>query len=190
MCDELQEQLPFELLRALERIEQGSKPTAASRAIVADMTALEVPLAEETKRLFTLLQGVVVADDIADIYDAIAGPAAPRLREQMTYVDVFRALETLNSDPSGTSRPLLLIEHIAARARLELAIELRRRIEQHNDEVDVVHRLQMGTACQRARTEHLKDAWLTLEGTLEDVAPLTRHLHLLDVRIDRLLEAG
>ncbi|MEU0877377.1 hypothetical protein ABZ345_02165 [Lentzea sp. NPDC005914] len=161
VCAELREQLQFEehkqaighlyslaevctqhpkglttLVRVLERIEQSSKPMAALRAIVADMTALEILPAEETKRLFTLLQGVVVAD-IADIYDAIAGPAAPRLREQTTYREVFRALETLNSEPNGIPKPLLLVEHIAARVRPELAIELRRWVEQQAARMDL-----------------------------------------------------
>lgn len=167
VCDELGEQLPFEehkhavghlyslaevcthhpkglttLLRVLERIEQGSKPMKALRAIVAEMTALEILPAEETKRLFTLLHGVVVAD-IADIYDAIAGPAAPRLREQTTYLEVFRALEALNSDPTGIPKPLLLVEHIAARVRPELAIELRRWVEQQAARMDLVPELKV-----------------------------------------------
>ncbi len=167
VCSELREQLPFEehqqavvhlyslaevcaqhpkglttLLRVLERIEQGSKPMGAVRAIVAEMTALEILPAEETKRLFTLLQGVVVSD-IADIYDAIAGPAAPRLREQTSYREVFRALETLNSDPSGIPKPLLLVEHIAARVRPELAIELRRWVEQQAIRMDLAPELKV-----------------------------------------------
>ncbi|GAA3624046.1 hypothetical protein C8D87_101618 [Lentzea atacamensis] len=166
VCDELREQLPFEehkqavghlyslaevctqhpkgltaLQRVLERIEQGSKPMAALRAIVAEMTALEILPAEETKRLFTLLHGVVVAD-IADIYETIAGPAAPRLREQTTYLEVFRALETMNSDPSGIPKPLLLVEHIAARVRPELAIELRRWVEHQAIRMDLAHELK------------------------------------------------
>lgn len=176
---ELREQLPFEehkqtighlysiaevctqhpkglttLLRVLERIEQGSKPMAALRAIIAEMTALEILPTEETKRLFTLLQGVVVAD-IADIYDAIAGPAAPRLREQTTYLEVFRALETLNSDPSGIPKPLLLVEHIAARVRPELAIELRRWVEQQAIRMDLA-----------AELKTLRDAAQEMQGPL------------------------
>lgn len=167
VCDELGEQLPFEehkhavghlyslaevctqhpkglttLLRVLERIEQGSKPMAVLRSIVAEMTALEILPAEETKKLFTLLQGVVVAD-IADIYEAVAGPAAPRLREQTTYLEVFRALETLNSDPSGIPKPLLLVEHIAVRVRPELAIELRRWVEQQAVRMDLAAELKV-----------------------------------------------
>lgn len=167
VCDELREQLPFEehkhtvghlfslaevckqhprgltaMLQVLERIEQGSRPMAALRAIVAEMTALELLPAEESKRLFTLLQGVVVAD-IADIYDAVAGPAAPRLREQTTYIEVFRALETLNSDPSGMPKPLVFVEHIAARVRPELAIELRRWVEHQAVRMDLAPELKV-----------------------------------------------
>lgn len=167
VCDELHEQLPFEehkqaslhlyslaevctqhpkglttLLRVLELIEQGSRPIAVLRSIVAEMTALDILPAEETKKLFTLLHGVVVAD-IADIYDAIAGPAAPRLREQTTYREVFRALETLNSDPSGIPKPLLLVEHIAARVRPELAIELRRWVEQQAARMELTAELKV-----------------------------------------------
>ncbi|MEV6235141.1 hypothetical protein [Lentzea sp. NPDC051838] len=176
VCLELREQLPFEehpqtvihlysladvcsqhpkglttLLRVLERIEPGSKPMGALRAIVAEMTALELLPPEETTRLFTLLQGVVVAD-IAEIYDAIAGPAAPRLREQTTYREVFRALETLNSDPSGIPKPLLLVEHIAARVRPELAIELRRWVERQALRMDLEAELKAFRGAQEPQT--------------------------------------
>lgn len=167
VCAELHEQLPFEehkqavghlyslaevcaqhpkglttLLRVLERIEQGSKPMAVLRAIIAETTALEILPTEETRKLFTLLYGVVVTD-LPDIYEAIAGPSAPRLREQTTCAEVFRALETLNSDPSGIPKPLLLVEDIAKRVRPELAIELRRWVERQTDEMGLTAELKV-----------------------------------------------
>lgn len=150
LCDELREELPVEehhlafghlfsivevcgqrpdglpaLVRVLGRIEQESKPVVALREAVRGMSALPLWPREERRAVFDLLRGVVV-DDLRGIYRAVAGPAAPALREQSTPLDAFRLLETLNAGPDGLPKPLLFVERVAAVASAELAPELRR----------------------------------------------------------------
>ncbi|MEU0877402.1 hypothetical protein ABZ345_02290 [Lentzea sp. NPDC005914] len=150
VCEELGEQLPFEeldhatghlyslaevcrrhpdglaaLVLVLERIEQRSKQMAALRETVRAMTAPKLWPSEESARLFQLLEGVVLPD-IAEIYHVVVGLAAPGLSGQATYVDVLRALESLNADPNGIPKPLVFVEHLAAKVPPELAAELRR----------------------------------------------------------------
>ncbi|MDX8029221.1 hypothetical protein SK803_03325 [Lentzea sp. BCCO 10_0856] len=148
MCDELGD-LPFEehanvtshlysvaevckrhpdglttLMVVLERIEQGSVHVAELRDVVQSMTAPRLWSQQESENLFRLLDGAVLPD-VAEIYHAVVGLTAPSLSAQAGYVDVLRALETLNADPSGTPKPLVFVEHLAMRVRPELAAELR-----------------------------------------------------------------
>ncbi|MBB5956796.1 hypothetical protein FHS29_003389 [Saccharothrix tamanrassetensis] len=129
------------LLRVVGLLEQDSKPMGELRRLVSEMYALELFETEERARLFTLLAGVVVPD-IADIYRAVAGDAAPGLRGPTTYVEVFSALENLNSRPDGIPRPLVFIEHVAAKVRTELGIELRRWVEVQARKLELVDELE------------------------------------------------
>lgn len=124
VCQQSPERLAA-LIRIVSRFEQGSRAMVELRRVVTDLTPLDLIRTPERARLFTLLAGVVVPD-IADIYRVVAGPTAPGLHGPTTYFEVFRVLETLNAGPDGLPRPLVLVEHIAARVRTELAIELHR----------------------------------------------------------------
>lgn len=124
------------LLRVLELVEQDSRPVAALRELVRDMTTLELWSTEARGELFALLSGVVVPD-IEGIYLTVAGPLAPRLRGSTTYQEVFRTLETLNARPDGVPRSLLFVEHIAARVRAELAVRLHRWVDRQAAALDL-----------------------------------------------------
>ena len=113
------------LLRIVSRFDHDAQAMVELRRVIAELTPLDLFPLQERARLFTLLAGVVVPD-IADIYRVVAGPTAPSLYGQTTYDEVFRVLETLNAGPDGVPRPLVFVEHIAARVRTELAIELHR----------------------------------------------------------------
>ncbi|ROP36960.1 effector-associated domain 2-containing protein [Saccharothrix texasensis] len=113
------------LIRVVSRFEPDSGAMAELRRVVAGLTPLDLFPTHERARLFTLPAGVVVPD-IADIYRVVAGPTAPSLYGPTTYTEVFRVLETLNAGADGVPRPLVFVEHIAARVRTELAIELHR----------------------------------------------------------------
>lgn len=113
------------LLVVLERIEQGSKHVIALREVVRAMSDQGLWSQEESAKLFRLLDGAVLPD-VSEIYHTVVGLAAPTLSGRASYVDVMRALETLNADPSGIPRPLVFVEHLAVKVRPELAVELRR----------------------------------------------------------------
>ncbi|WP_330276151.1 hypothetical protein OG205_11305 [Lentzea sp. NBC_00516] len=150
VCDELGQQLPFEehdratdhlfsiaevcrqhaeglatLMLVLERIEQGSKHVVALRDALRVMAAPRLWPLEESARLFRLLDGAVLPD-VSEIYHAVVGLSAPSLSVRATHIDVLRALETLNADPSGIPRPLAFVERLAVKVPPELAAELRR----------------------------------------------------------------
>ncbi|WP_158887082.1 effector-associated domain 2-containing protein [Amycolatopsis anabasis] len=129
------------LREVLDRIEQGSKPMRRVRAIITQMTALEMWPDDERDLLFELLRGVVVPD-IGDIYRFVAGPGAPGLLGQTTFPEVFLLLETLNADPDGLPKPLVFVEYLATRVRLDLASELRRWADRQATRFGVVNELQ------------------------------------------------
>lgn len=112
------------LVVVLERIEQGSRHVVALRDVVQAMTAPRLWSQQESARLFRLLDGEELPD-VAEIYHAVLGVSAPSLSAEAGHVDVLRALETLNADPSGIPKPLVFVEHLAVRVRAELAAELR-----------------------------------------------------------------
>jgi hypothetical protein len=124
------------LVEVLGRIEDDADSVAEVHRAAREMSALELWPAEERKRLFNLLAGVVVPE-IPEIYRIVAGPAAPGLQEQTTYLEVFRTLEQLNAGPSGVPKPLIFIEHVAAKVRPELAIELRRWADQQAERMEL-----------------------------------------------------
>jgi hypothetical protein len=124
VCQQSPERLSA-LVRIVSRIDHDTRAMVELRRVVAELTPLDLFPTSDRARLFTLLAGVVVPD-IADIYRVVAGPTAPPLYGQTTYDEVFRVLETLNAGPDGVPRPLVFVEHIAARVRTELAIELHR----------------------------------------------------------------
>ncbi len=113
------------LMVVLERIEQGSRHVIALREVMRAMTTPGLWSQEENAKLYRLLDGAVLPD-VSEIYHAVVGLAAPSLSGRATYVEVMRALETLNADPSGIPRPLVFVEHLAVKVRPELAMELRR----------------------------------------------------------------
>ncbi|MEU4765267.1 hypothetical protein AB0H12_18610 [Actinosynnema sp. NPDC023794] len=124
ICQQSPERLSA-LVRIVSRFEHDSHAMVELRRVVAELTPLDLFPTHERARLFTLLAGVVVPD-IADIYRVVAGPTAPPLYGPTTYAEVFRVLETLNAGADGVPRPLVFVEHLAARVRTELAIELHR----------------------------------------------------------------
>ncbi|MBY8848463.1 effector-associated domain 2-containing protein [Saccharothrix longispora] len=113
------------LVRVVAKFEDDSHAMTALRRLVAELTPLDLLPTPERAKLFGLLEGVVVPD-IAEVYRAVAGQTAPGLHGPTTYLEVFRVLETLNARPDGIPRPLVFVEHIAAKVRTELAIELHR----------------------------------------------------------------
>ncbi|ONI70669.1 hypothetical protein ALI144C_49555 [Actinosynnema sp. ALI-1.44] len=113
------------LLVVLERLEPGSTAMADVRRVITEMIVYDTISPEDRRQLFTLLSGVVIPD-IGDLYRFVAGEAALDLPEQTTYQEMFRALETLNAAVSGIPKPIVFVEHLANRVRLDLAVELRR----------------------------------------------------------------
>jgi hypothetical protein len=117
VCQQSPERLSA-LVRIVSRFEQDSRAMVELRRVIAELTPLDLFPTSERARLFTLLAGVVVPD-IADIYRVVAGPTAPGLYGPTTYAGVFRVLETLNADSDGVPKPMVFVEHIAARVRTE-----------------------------------------------------------------------
>nr|CEL17035.1 hypothetical protein [Kibdelosporangium sp. MJ126-NF4]CTQ91735.1 hypothetical protein [Kibdelosporangium sp. MJ126-NF4] len=128
------------LLFVLEQIEPGTRAIAEVRRIITEMSTLEAWSPSERRQLFGLLSGVVVPD-IAQIYRFVAGTNAPQLRMQTTYSEVFLALETLNAGPDGVPKPLIFVEHLAARVRSDLAVELRRWVDDQSVRMGIVAEL-------------------------------------------------
>ncbi|MDQ2585575.1 VMAP-C domain-containing protein [Saccharothrix yanglingensis] len=139
VCQQSPERLAA-LVRVVAKFESDSHAMVELRHLVAELTPLDLFPTTERARLFTLLAGVVVPD-IADIYRAVAGPTAPGLFGPTTYYEVFRVLETLNARPDGIPRPLVFVEHIAAKVRTELAIELHRWNEARARAMDLLDEL-------------------------------------------------
>jgi hypothetical protein len=129
------------LLKALEYLEPGALSTAAVRQIIVQMAPLDSWSREELRDLFALLAGIVVPD-IAEVYRFVAGPAAPKIAEQTTYEEMVLALETLNAGVDGLPRPLVFIEHLAARVRLDLGMQLRRWVDQQATRMNLFAELQ------------------------------------------------
>ncbi|WP_433271660.1 effector-associated domain 2-containing protein [Actinosynnema sp. CS-041913] len=150
LCDELGEVLPIEeqgyrlmhlydivvacrqrplglsaLVRVVGRLDKGSRHMAKVRNAVYDMTVLPYWPFEVRHTVITLLREVHV-EDVDEVYRAVAGPTAPQLPPNSDYLDAFSLLETLNARPDGLPKPLVFIEHLAARARPEVALELHR----------------------------------------------------------------
>ncbi|MBB5959532.1 hypothetical protein FHS29_006153 [Saccharothrix tamanrassetensis] len=113
------------LVRVVGRLDKGSRHMVNVRNAVFDMTVLPFWPSEVRHTVITLLREVNV-EDVDEVYRAVAGPTAPRLPPNSDYLDAFSLLETLNARPDGLPKPLVFIEHLAARARPEVALELHR----------------------------------------------------------------
>jgi hypothetical protein len=129
------------LADVLERVEPGTMAMAEVRRIVDEMTAPENFTPQDRKQIFTLLSGLVIPD-LAAIYKWVAGPAAPDIQEITTYEEMFLNLETMNAGPDGLPKPLVLLEHIAARVRRDLAVELRAWADIQATEMNLVSELR------------------------------------------------
>ncbi|MET0234824.1 MAG: hypothetical protein ABW224_09325 [Kibdelosporangium sp.] len=129
------------LAEVLERVEPGTRATLEVRRIVDEMTAPENFTSQDRKQLFVLLSGVVIPD-LAEIYRFVAGPTAPPFLGQTTYEEMFLSLETLNAGPDGLPKPLVLLEHIAARVRRDLAVELQAWADTQATEMNLVSELR------------------------------------------------
>ncbi|WP_306746774.1 effector-associated domain 2-containing protein [Saccharothrix yanglingensis] len=70
------------LLRVVESVERGSRPTAARRDLVRGMTTLELWSPETRAELFALLSGVVVPD-IEHVHLVVGGSPAARVRTEL-----------------------------------------------------------------------------------------------------------
>jgi hypothetical protein len=110
-------------------MEQDSKPMTQLRRLVAGMHTLDLFENDDLTRLLELLAGIVVPD-IADIYRAVADDDPSGLRRAMNYREVIRELENLNARPDGIPRPIVFIEHLAAKLRKDLALELHRWVDE------------------------------------------------------------
>jgi hypothetical protein len=117
------------LVKALEYLEPGALSTAAVRHVVTQMTPLDSWSAEEQRELFALLTGIVVPDAI-EIYRFVGGSAAPDLADDCSYEEMVLALDTLNANAGGLPKTLVFVEHVAARVRVDLAVKLRRWVEE------------------------------------------------------------
>lgn len=137
------------LLEELDRVELGATTMHPVRQFITEMTLDEVWPAAERDGLFILLQGVVV-QDIGEVYRFVGGRGAPELPAQTTFPEVFRALETLNSDVNGLPKPLVFVEYLAARVRNELGSELRRWADRQ------AHRLRVVTELQATRRKFVQ----------------------------------
>ncbi|MFD9735642.1 hypothetical protein [Umezawaea sp. NPDC059074] len=113
------------LVRVVGRLDKGSRHMAEVRNTVLDMTVLPYWSAESRHNVIGLLREVTI-EDIDEVYRNVAGPTAPPLPGNSTYLDAFSLLETLNARPDGLPKPMVLIEHLAAKARPDIALELHR----------------------------------------------------------------
>ncbi|WP_106618665.1 effector-associated domain 2-containing protein [Saccharothrix carnea] len=185
VCSQRPERLTA-LLRVVELLEQDSRPMAALRDLVRDMTTLELWPAETRDELFALLSDVVVPD-IEGIYLTVAGPLAPKLHGPTTYAEVFRTLETLNARPDGVPRSLLFVEHLAARVRTELAVRLHRWVDRQAAALELsgeLHAVRWEVQGGTTRPPHRCDAYVVFqlrrEGLTGDVYRLS-HWRQLDL---------
>jgi hypothetical protein len=124
------------LLEALGEVESDSSALSAVGDAIRDMSALELWSDEDREALLNLLADVVVPE-VAEIFHAVAGDSVPRLHGQTSYLEMFESLEALNADPSGVPRPLVFIEHVAARVNADLAGELRRWSDEQATRMDL-----------------------------------------------------
>ncbi|MER5261957.1 hypothetical protein ABTZ99_07750 [Actinosynnema sp. NPDC002837] len=113
------------LVRVVGRLDKGSLHMAKVRDAVFDMTVLPLWSSDVRHTALTLLREVNV-EDVDEAYRAVAGPTAPHLPKNSSYLDAFSLLETLNARPDGLPKALVFIEHLAAKARPEIALELHR----------------------------------------------------------------
>lgn len=128
MCAHSADRL-LSLLQFVSLVEGDTPALADLRDIVDSLTRAERPadvftLDQETG-LSKLLAGAVIPN-IADIYRAAGGSAAPDLGKHITCPRILRALESLNARPDGLPRTLAFVEHVAARAGAELRTQLHR----------------------------------------------------------------
>ena len=140
MCAEHPDGLPT-LLEVLAEIEPDSSKWSHVREVVQEMTALDLWVDTDRQRLFDLLAGAVVPE-IVEIYRSVAGNSTPRLRSPTSYPEMFEALERLNAHPSGVPRPLVFVEHVAARVHADLAAELRRWSADQAEKMDLQKELE------------------------------------------------
>jgi NTP-dependent ternary conflict system VMAP-like protein/effector-associated domain 2 (EAD2)-containing protein len=113
------------LVRVLGRVDQGSRHMEEVRNTVLTMTVLPYWSAESRHMVISLLREVDM-EDIDEVYRTVAGPTAPPLPGNSTYLEAFSLLETLNARPDGLPKPLVFIEYLAAKARPDIALELHR----------------------------------------------------------------
>ncbi len=113
------------LMRVVGRLDDGSRYLVEAQRIVLDMTVLPYWSPEARHTVIALLREVNV-DDIDDVYRSVAGPTAPQLPGNSGFAEAFSLLETLNARPDGLPKPLVFIEHLAAKARPDIALELHR----------------------------------------------------------------
>ncbi|WP_326958153.1 VMAP-C domain-containing protein [Amycolatopsis sp. NBC_01286] len=129
------------LLGVLESVEPGTIALTEVRQIILDLTSLQAWTAEERHQLFGLLSGVT-ASDVTDIYAHVAGTGAPPLPPEASLEQAFLLLETLNCGPDGVPKSLMLVEHVAARLRFDLAAEIRGWVDEKARRMDLVKELE------------------------------------------------
>ncbi|MBP2323195.1 hypothetical protein JOF56_003580 [Kibdelosporangium banguiense] len=129
------------LVKALEYVEPGALSTNGVRQIVTQMVPLDSWTHQEQRELFALLAGIIVPD-IVEVYRFVAGPNAPKLGDQTTFEEMLLALDTLNAGVDGLPRPLVFVEHLAARVRLDLATKLRNWVDLQATRINLFAELQ------------------------------------------------
>ncbi|MEV0676147.1 hypothetical protein AB0I60_06435 [Actinosynnema sp. NPDC050436] len=129
------------LVRVVDRLDKGSRHMVEVRDAVFDMTVLPFWPADVRHTVLTLLREVNV-EDVDEVYASVAGPTAPRLPSNSGYLNAFSLLETLNARPDGLPKPLVFIEHLAARARPEVALELHRWTTAQGERLGLVEELR------------------------------------------------
>ncbi|HEX5120259.1 MAG TPA: hypothetical protein VFW65_34165 [Pseudonocardiaceae bacterium] len=112
------------LMAILDRLDLGTTHLAEVHRVVDPMIALEIWTADETEEVFSLLKGMTIPN-IAELYQAAAGPWAPDLRPKATLRDAFSMLETLTSDTDGVPRAIIFVELVSASVRPDIAMQLR-----------------------------------------------------------------
>ncbi|TWP54065.1 hypothetical protein FKR81_00390 [Lentzea tibetensis] len=132
------------LMGLVSRFGPEAPALADLRLVIGDLTDSERPADTFTNQhrtgLLALLAGVVLPN-VADLYGAAGGRAAPDLGDHTTYPRILHALESLNARRDGLPRTLAFVEHVAAHVDSELKIKLQQWTRARAAEMDLIAEL-------------------------------------------------